>query len=149
MACCFGYRPSKRIQEYVSVSALPIYCCIVSSWNPREMSGSSSPTDAILTSRAHCADGYGKGNMQQFQVARCLQQVEEGFCNPALWVYPDGNTCFDVEANNDFTKFLSSEQMDTFLKVPLPANDRPRAAHLIIQSITIDNSVCSSRPVKL
>ena len=55
--------------------------------------------------------------MQLFALARSLQQCEFGFATPGLILYPDANTMFDVEANNDFTRLLNQKQLSVLFEV--------------------------------
>lgn len=63
------------------------------------------------------SDQYGKNSMQAFSLARSLEQCEFGFGTPGLTLYPDANTLFDVEANNDFCNFLNHAQLSLLFEV--------------------------------
>lgn len=63
------------------------------------------------------ADQYGKNSMQSFALARSLQQCEFGFGTTGLALYPDANTLFDVEANNNFVQLLTDSQLRTLFEV--------------------------------
>ena len=49
--------------------------------------------------------------MQFCSLSCALQQCEFGLATPGLILYPDANTMFDVEANNEFTRILSDKQL--------------------------------------
>ena len=55
--------------------------------------------------------------MQLFAFARLLQQCEFGFATPGLILYPDANTMFDLEANNDVTRLLNQKQLSVLFEV--------------------------------
>ena len=55
--------------------------------------------------------------MQLFALGRSFQHCEFEFATPGLIMYPDANTRFDVEANNDFTRLLTQTQLSVLFEV--------------------------------
>ena len=55
--------------------------------------------------------------MQGYSLGRAKEQAEFGFGTPGLTLYPDTNTLFDVEANNDWCAFFTTSQFSLLLEV--------------------------------
>jgi hypothetical protein len=77
----------------------------------------SSPFHSPRIKLRYFADQYGKCAMHSFSLARCLQQCEFGFGTTGLALYPDANTVFDFEANNQFVNLLDDSELQTMLQV--------------------------------